>query len=255
MFNNQLTLFLFSCIILSSNLCYAKKQNEIIIVTEEFPPYTIINRTNQNTMTGTDTDIIKKVFTDLNIKIKIEERPWKRALNEVKEGKAHAIYSLIKTKEREGFLWFPAQTLTSEKNILITRKKSKIQIKSLSDLNGRSVGTVKGYSYGKAFDEFKNFKRKEEAISNEQLLDILAASQPARIDVAVMNDQVFRYLLKNRKDKDDFAISDFVINEEPFYLGFSKANNDGKKLMEKFDGVLERLRKKGRIAKIIKNYQ
>jgi polar amino acid transport system substrate-binding protein len=220
---------------------------KLTLVYEPYPPY---EYNDGGKLIGTDVDIIRAVCKRVGCEPEFSERPWKRAMVEVKTGQVDGIFSLFKTEEREEFLFFPSESLSFEKNVVITKKGKGIKATKLDDLKGKSFGVVVDYSYGDDFDAYKDLK-KEVCKDNEELLKKLYAG---RMEVAIINELGYHSLIKKMGLKGKFE----VIHEQsfdPLFIGFSKAKGEkAKKVADDFSKALIEMRKKGDIKKIIGNY-
>ncbi len=205
---------------------------EVVVVFEAYPPYEYMK---DGKAAGQDVELVQKAFDAMGVKVKFEDVPWKRAMDQVKKGEVHAIMSLFKTDEREGFLLFPPP-ISKEKNIILTKKGSDIKVAGLANLKGKKVGVVAEYSYGEKFDKAE--LDKEASKDNATLLKKLNAG---RIDCAVMNELVYKLTAKEQGLEGKFAEEDYVVADEAMYLAFSKANKAGADLVEKFAEALKKV--------------
>lgn len=216
---------------------------------ESYPPYEFVEG---GAVKGVDTDMIKAVCEKIGVTPKFEEMPWKRAISEVKDGTIDAIFSLYSNDERRQFLDFPETGLSYEKNILVTKRGSALKINKLEDLKGQTVGIVREYSYGDAFDNDKDFTRDESA-DTEMLLKKLDND---RIPVIVINELVYNNLSKKFGLAEKLEVQPFVVCDEPMYVAFSKARPEiAGKLTEVFSKTLAEMKKSGEQQKILLAYQ
>jgi len=188
---------------------------ELLFVCELYPPYEYIDK---GQIQGFEIEVIREACSRMHADPVFRVYPWSRALSMIRKGQADAIFSLFKNSERLRFLYYPAQNISYEHNIIIARQDFDVKISRVSDLKGLSVGVMSGYSYGKEFDSFDQM-RKEVCQDPENLIDKLIAG---RMDVAVINDFVFRDLRRNKKATAGLKIL-CTISTEPLYVAFSKA--------------------------------
>jgi polar amino acid transport system substrate-binding protein len=218
---------------------------KVIFVFEVYPPYEFYEN---GRLVGADVEIIREVCKRIKIDPVFRELPWERALTEVQQGKANAIFSLLKTMEREDFLYFPAESISYEQFIFIARKDSGIKVKQIEDLDGRRVGLCRGYNYDPTFDGYRGFKREYARNDEQQLMKLKAG----RMDVAIMNRQVFMFTARKMGMQDLFKVLKYEITPKHYmYVGFSKAKGEhSRALAEKFDQVLKKMKKQGLFQKI-----
>lgn len=222
--------------------CLAK---DVVFVFEVYPPYEYVER---GQLMGTDVDLIREACRRLNLHPVFRERPWSRALVEVKSGQADAIFSLVKTSEREQFLFFPDENLSFEQFIFLARRDSAITLAVPSDLKGKRVGVCSGYSYDPRFDEDPSFER-ETSLNDEQQLRKLAGK---RMDIAIMNRQVFHYTAQKLGMTGLFQVMPYELpTRHDMYVAFSRARGDsGRRLTEQFSRTLREMKKDGTYLKI-----
>jgi len=113
------------------------------------------------------------------------------------------------------------------------------------------VGVVRGNFYGDVFDKNPKIIR-DEASDQYMIFNKLLAK---RYDIMISFDLVGLYIAKEKNIADQVKMLDYVIDDQPTYVGFSKAKGDGaKQLAEKLSVTLEQLRKEGFMDKIRKKY-
>lgn len=234
------------CILFYAN---AYAIDSISIVTDEYPPYAY---KEQRLNRGLDIEIISIASERLGIKVRVYFLPWARAMEDVKTGKIDAMFSMFKTPKRESFLYFTTEHLGNEKVILITNKESDRQARILEDLSGWIIGAVRGNSYGKAFDEYKKINRID--VTNiKQIIDMV--KQRNRVDAGIVNEFVFAYQVKKLAMAGRFKKLEFVVTNQPLYMGFSKVKGKShQKLAEDYSRVLKQMRYEGVIDRIIHKY-
>jgi len=226
--------------------CQAK---DVVFVFEVYPPYEYREGT---ALVGTDVDFIQEVWRRLSLRPVFRELPWSRALAEVKSGKVDAIFSLVKTPEREQFLFFPEEYLSFEQFIFLARRDNPITISTPSDFKGKRVGVCTGYSYDPFFDADASFDR-EEALNDEQQLRKLAGG---RMELAIMNRQVFHYTARRLGMTGLFQVMPYELEGKHYmYVAFSRARGlSGQTLADQFSLTLKALQREGVLQEILKKY-
>lgn len=219
---------------------------EIIFVYETWPPYEYEDEHGKTI--GKDTAIIREVCKRLGMTPVFRRLPWPRALQEAKNGTAHGIYSLFWTEERAKFLYYPSENTSVQRTVLFARKDSGVQITQLEDLHGKTVGAVRGTSYGPAFDQYTG-SVKEWSVDNTMLLKKLARK---RVEVVAIPEEVGKYLIAKLGWQGRFVIMDFPLSDPlPLYVAFSKAlRARGKSLADQFAMILRHLKHEGFIQRV-----
>lgn len=91
---------------------------------------------------------------ELNITFHIKSYPWPRAERNARAG-AGLILGLPKTSERLRDLHY-SDMVGSNTLWLVTRSDATFPFTSLDDLQGKTVGAVRGYTYGDEFERRRN---------------------------------------------------------------------------------------------------
>jgi len=222
---------------------------KVVFVSPENIPPKIYKESGQ--LMGTYVDIIREVCKRLDIDPEFRLYPWKRAVKNVKEGRADAIFPPFQTEKRTEFLYFPSEPMTATRTVIFARKESGVKISGLDDLRGKIVSVVAGYSYSPEFDRLGELKKKECYIGVEQQVRTL---HKGRMDVAVAAERPFRFFAKKLGLGEFFKVV-FVLSEENSYVAFSKAKGLKSKLLaEKFGQTLSQLKKEGVIKRIEDKY-
>jgi polar amino acid transport system substrate-binding protein len=107
---------------------------------------------------------------ELNIVFDIKTYPWPRAERNARNG-AGLIFGLPKNADRLRDLRY-SDTVGSNTLWLVTRSDATFPYRTLDDLRGKTVGAVRGYTYG---DEFERRRNKIFRVDND------IASRAARL--------------------------------------------------------------------------
>lgn len=237
---------LLACVSLVPSLGRAAEAR-LPIVFEEYPPYEYIE---DGMIKGMNMDIIREAFKRMGIKPTFEPRPWKRALFELKAGEILALSSGFRTKDREHFVVYPDAPLGMETNVIITTVNRDIEVRSLDDLKGLNLGVVREYVYGEPFDSMHGLN-KIKAQSSHQLLRMLLNG---RMDVAIGNKAVFRYLARQQNALDRIKVL-YEVGSEPLYLMFSKERGPkAENLARDFGNAVKGMIKDGSFQRIVDSY-
>jgi polar amino acid transport system substrate-binding protein len=213
------------------------------IVTTDWPPFEYAQ--GKKTL-GTDIAIVEEAFKRAGVPITISVLPWARSLKNVQTGVADAILTLRKTKDREVFLLFPDEPISVSENVFFRRKDSKFKYQTDADLNGRLVGAVISYDYGRDFATTDLFKRDTQR-SDEKGFDMLAAS---RLDFMICDKVVGRFVLSKSPHSEKIVYDPAVYSRFDMYLAFAK-KQDLTDVAKKFTESLRAMKKDGTYEKVI----
>ena len=96
--------------------------------------------------------VVSESFKLAGYDVQFNYAPWKRVLTRLKQGKDDASLCWIKNEEREKFFLY-SDTIMTQKKVFFHRKDFNFDWHSLSDLGQYTIGSVRGYSLGEAFDK------------------------------------------------------------------------------------------------------
>jgi len=235
-------------IILFSLSSIGVSAEKLVFVTSDWPPYMFMEN---NEITGIHVEIVREACKRLGFEVDIQLVPWARAMKYVEEGhQATAIFSLKKNTERTEFLYFPAEPIDIEKNVLIALKQSALSANSLDDLKDKTIGVVREYTYDPKFDKHETLK-KEEATDDVQMMKKL---DKKRTDLATGEEGALKYIGKQLNLQETETV--YVLSESPTYVAFSKQalGVEGETFAQNFGQMLRQLKEEGFIQKIKDKY-
>ena len=115
-------------------------------------------------------------------------------------------------------------------------------------LKGLKVGVMRGYSYGRDFDQSRLFVR-DEADSHASNFRKLVSK---RIDVYPCDELVGRYVAKESNLMSELQILPTPLKVMDGHIGFAKGKHQ--ETIKKINKVLAEMHRKGEIEKIINQY-
>lgn len=120
---------------------------------------------------------------ELNIRFEIKSYPWPRAERNALNG-AGLIFGLPKSADRLRALRY-SDAASSNTLWLVTRSDATFAFRSVQDLRGKTLGAVRGYSYGDDFERERNklFKVDDEIASRATRLQRLLLK---RVDAVLL---------------------------------------------------------------------
>lgn len=239
------------CVFLLLLLCISSLSmaETLEFVFSDFPPF---EYTENGSSTGINKEIIEEACNRLDVTPVFIQLPWRRALNYAKVGSASAVFSLFKNIERMRYYNFPEENINTVRMVLVTNRESNIEINSMEDMKGKTVGIYLGSSYGEEFDKADQIV-KDLATTNESLLRKQAAK---RTDFVIIDERVAKYWCKQIGMEDRFRILNYIVTEKKTYVAFSKATEkvNEKDLASRFSAVLKEMKAEGFIEKVNAKY-
>ncbi len=115
-------------------------QTQLRLLTEELPP---INYSESGEVKGQAVDIVREIMRRLDLSLDITVMPWSRAYNTALNETHVALFSTVRTPERENqFKW--VGKLGSNETVLYGRRGDSLRIESIEDARAvESIGTYK----------------------------------------------------------------------------------------------------------------
>lgn len=218
-----------------------------------FPPYEMRNGTGK--LKGFYIELVEIVSKKVNLTPRYITLPWRRGLHDMGKGKADAMLSVIKTEERQRYLWFlEGNSLTHVVDslcVLSGHQLVKTYKGNLKQLSSNSIGLVKGYRYADEIEDADFLNKLYLAKDDRQLLKLLLLG---RIDAAVVERHVALYMAKEQGVLDQIVCLEPSYDMGKEYIVFSKVRHK-KELAEKFSLALSQFKKTQAYRDLAKKYQ
>jgi polar amino acid transport system substrate-binding protein len=209
------------CLLLLSTTVIAANDKEIKLTSLEWPPYTGQKLTNQ----GATSAVVRQAFNAMGYSVVINFFPWTRAIKIAKDNPSYAGY-------------FPeyhsaniASTFTYSNPIGVgplgfaERSNKSVAWNTLDDLKDLKIGVVKDYVNTDEFDQKvanKQFKVDETLSDEKNLLKL----HRGRIDLAVVDKNVFNYLLQTTPEliqaQKTLRFNQHILENKNLYICFKK---------------------------------
>lgn len=249
------TFYTIRVIIATAILLLSSKANclseEIVIVTGEFPPlYTEHTKTH-----GVVLQIVKEVFSAVDIQVEFMFIPWARADQYAKVGGADASCCWFEQDERKKYGYY-SDPIFSYSYSFFYLKSTAFDWANVADLRGIVIGATRGYTYTKEFTEAENNKilTVHRATSDIQNLKKLLYG---RVQIFPLNTDVGYYLMKKEFSPEDAALITHhpkPLFKKPIHLVFPKNAEQSTRLRSLFNKGLKFILNNGRYSQIVKEY-
>lgn len=209
--------FIFSLFILAICFCPVDSfaGQKLYFATDYFPPYYY---SENGTIKGSAYRLIQLTLAEMKTPFSLKFVPWKRGLLLAVNKKTDGIPGAAWSKDRAQKLYFPDEPLVVTEIVIFYNKKTPFQYAGINSLKGKKVGVIRGYVYGKIFDN-SNVCKKEFGESLEQNFRKLNAG---RIDLVIAYKNPGLYKLKRVNLEKEISFSPVPINRIPIFLAFSK---------------------------------
>ena len=232
------------CSLFLSGVLFAK---DVKVVTLEWQPFC-----GQTEGKNIHVEIAKAAFKAAGHNMKLTVVPWKRAMEESKEGKHDAIACAWHSAERQA-IYHLVGTKVSNVSVMFKRKSDKISFDGdYKKLKKYKVGAVSGFAYPKGFKE-AGFTL-DYSNSDEFNLKKLVAK---RVDLFFQDKIQILNMIKEKLTPAEAAGIDYVegnLPKQELFVGFAKSLPGSKKLSEEFAKGMKIIEASGELTKILKSY-
>lgn len=188
--------------------------------------------------------IVAAAFTRMKMPLNLYAKPWARVLQDLDRGAAGAM-GLYKTGARTSRYDF-SDPIVDETVLLYFNRSRPLTFRTRNDLRGLTVGVLRGWSYGEAFDnavrdgEF----RVEEVASDKQNFRKL---ESGRLDAILATKDSGNVLMSHFRN---IEVAAEPLARNPTFLAFSKHANQLATL-QRFNKALREMRASGELDQIV----
>lgn len=219
-----------------------EKETLLIGTEATYPPFSY--RDENNEITGYDVEVAREVAKRIDMEAEFKAIEWKGLLSSLETERIDMVANQVTiTEERKEKFDFTTPYTISGGQVIVHNDNE--DIKSIDDLEGKTVGTTQGSNYEKAAidagAETKIYKG-----ANQALTDL---SNKRGIDAA-MNDRLF---ILTELPKTEFNVKGVgeTFNQTEMAFALPKGKED---LAEKINGALEEMKEDGTLADISAKY-
>jgi len=205
--------------------------SSIRLANGEWPPFTSAALPGY----GSVSQRVSDAFARAGIKVQYQFFPWKRALEEARDGKLDGTLVWAHTADRDADFLYSDPVLVTP-YVVFFRKSKPVHWQTLRDLKGLTIGGTLGATPTGEYAELarQGVFRREVADDDELNLRKLAAGH---LDAATIEPDVGIYLLKNRL-QDIAADIDYdpkPVIVVPNYLLISRKTGGAAELVRRFN--------------------
>ncbi len=198
---STLTIKMLQVIMTFAIVGYSQNIIAIQVLTENSPPYHYLEN---GVMKGTTIKTVKAILDCAKIEDKIVMLPWKRAYQTTLNNKNTLLFSLARTTDRETkFIWI-APIFSSTAYLYKLKSRKDIQINTMQDLNGYSIGALPDDYKTKYLLSLPNHKQFTIHYFSKRRSQILMLAN-GRFDLTVNDPDTFMEMIGNfNLDPNDF---------------------------------------------------
>lgn len=226
----------------------AKGDRTVVVATGEWPPYVEAKAPYHGVLSRA----IKEIFEDAGYRVKFAFEPWKRAKQEVREGRQDVLMPAYCSPDRRR-LYLCSKAVVTGRMVLFHRSDMPFHWQTVDDLKGYSIGATLGYYYGAAFDRAeRQGKLKVVRIpSDETNMRLL---MKGRIQLYPQDEAVGYAMIRQMFPRSQWHLitSDpHALHKAPLHLLFTRKDPRGEQLRQVFDSGLVRFRHDGRLGTLL----
>lgn len=217
----------------------ALAQQPVSLSSLDWPPYTGAQLVQQ----GASAVVVREVLRQAGMELRLGFFPWNRAVERARNDAQTMAYfpEYFDSANAERFLY--SDPIGSSPLVFVQRRASAVQWQRYEDLERLRIGVVRGYFNTRELDEriAQGRLTADEAPDDSRNLLKLAAG---RIDLAVIDANVYRYLTRNDPEVAAVAsrleLNPRVLEVKRLYVCF-KNSNEGRNLRDAFNQALKRV--------------
>ena len=192
--------------------------------------------------------VIAEAYRRIGRDVSIAAIPWKRAVEGADEA-LNGVGGLYKTASRlEKYDY--SDKLFDEVLVIYVRKDHGFDFAKIGDLKGRTIGVIRGWSYGDSFDEARRngLFTAEETSGDDQNFAILDAGH---IDSVIAIREAAETAIANQGWQGRFEALPTPLSSNPSYIAFNKSagkQND----LRRLDAAIAAMRADGSFDRLIR---
>lgn len=226
-------------ILMSGGFAMAETK-EIKLTSLEWPPYTGEKLSAQ----GVSVMVAQEAFKAMGYDLKVEFYSWSRAVDMAKTDPNYAGYFPEYYSDDVAKEFIFSEAMGEGPLGFIENAQKPVAWSTLADLKKNTIGVVKDYVNTKEFDELvaKKELNVEAVAADANNLPKVANN---RLDLAVIDKNVFEYLIKTDKmgieNKDKLKFQDKLLETKKLFICFKKGP-EGEKLSKIFNEGLKKIK-------------
>ncbi|MBL4908038.1 MAG: amino acid ABC transporter substrate-binding protein [Sneathiella sp.] len=225
------------------SFAHAEENRHLHMACGAFPPYKIDNQEKP----GIDIELMQAAWSVTKWKADYEFYPWKRAVALSKSGEADGLCGCSYRVEREEDYRFSDVMGLHSQGVFVKNKAFNEPIRSIRDLQGKTVATVRGYAVQKELDAL--------GINNTGVLDdkqLVSMLLNDRVDAIYAYRDVVLYAL-DKQDKVNQVVY-HEISSQPYYVCISRAVPDSRQIVDDLNQGMRVIRQNGEYQRIWRSY-
>jgi len=215
--------------------------------TQDFSPF---NYEANGAVAGPAADVIRRICTDMKIECPMRVLPWRRAQQEVEDGRVNGMFVIGWNEERAKWLHFSPPLMVTEYGFFV-RDDNPLAYKQIADVRGYSVGVFGPSNTATTLEKIR-------ASLGDLTIDMTPDDAAAFKKLSLGR---VRAVFSNREVGVDHLNRLGIANVRyagrhstlKYYIGFSQKFTD-KALVDQFNATFRTLHERGVIRDILARY-
>jgi polar amino acid transport system substrate-binding protein len=215
---------------------------------EDNPPFMYAD--DKGGPTGLYPVLVNAIFKRMGMAINIKTYPWNRALAMGTNGEAPLV-GIYKNEERLKIFDY-SDAIYPNKIMIYVQKGKSFKFETPTDLAGKNIGIMSGWTYGDAFDQAKaggKFTTEEVAIDADNFQKLTLGRVSCIFAESTIADQIIRE--QNIGDKVEVLTNPVIVFDA--YMVFAKSLNQVS-LLKTFNTTLAAMKQDGSYDKLVADW-
>ncbi|MDD0845215.1 substrate-binding periplasmic protein [Pseudomonas sp. Gutcm_11s] len=217
---------------------------ELLVVGTSFPQ--VYERDASGDFTGLAPAVLRRLAAELGGELRFELYPWARAQRMVEHGEADILVGPYRTAEREARFAFAAEPFYQDRILFYARIDRRADWDGdYASLAGRRVAVVRGWIYGR---QFEDARARLQPVTVESVSNGLRMLAAGRIDLLASNQRNTQPYLTAPLQQ---TVAELLplIDVQRGYFAFPR-DPDHDRLRERFDRAFDELVASGQLARL-----
>lgn len=228
-----------------------KEENKIIVVIDEWPPFT----SREMKSYGIGSEIVIEAMKAANLECEFQFKPWARALEMVKYGDAWGTFPWIYKQERQKNYLYSDVILEGRSKIFYKKNNPNMNVEipyyeTIYDLRQFKFGGVYAYTYEKDFEKLENNFNYELYSTLELAFNAL---DKGNIDIINEDEAVGWYVISKLYPgrENEFATLEKNLITTNMYMLVNNTEERSLEIMNEFNKGLKIIKENGTYDEII----
>ena len=224
--------------------CFSVSAESIRVVTENLPPYQIINK--DGSIGGFATEVVIALFEITKDHPQVEVMPWARAYEQALHEENTLIYSIYRTQYREAFFQWIGPLMSEHVYFWGLNDSFPDPVKSLADLHSYTVAASRN-SNAEQYLQAGGFIHIYPTVDDEQPMRMLLKN---RIDLIIDTELIMNTRAKNLNLDISNIKAVIEIPQLQANLSMAFSNGTSPEIISRFQAAYQKLKVSGQLASI-----